>query len=375
VRAIEESQFLDDGVYRVKGREHDMAMNPDTVHIQRPEPNWPEVLAKYEQPSVRKALVQLLDTCIPYLALWGLMVYMIHQNYAYWMTLAVAVPAAGLFVRLFILFHDCCHGSFFTSHRANSILGHLLGIVTFTPYEKWRRSHSGHHVTVGDLDRRGTGDVWTMTVAEYVAAPWRRRLTYRLVRNPFVMFGLGPTALFLIGYRFAHKGAKKKERRSVLMTNLGIGALIAALSVTIGLRTYLMIQLPVFLMAVTAGLWLFYVQHQFEGVYWARHEAWDPMRAALEGSSYYKLPRILQWFTGNIGLHHVHHIRPGIPNYHLQQCCDDIPALQAVNAMTFRSSFTSLGLKLWDEDQQQLVGFRSVQALMQHTGGFQRSGG
>lgn len=367
VRTIKESSSLD-GSCRVEPGRHDIFMNPDTVHIHTPEPDWSQILAKYEQPGLRKAIVQLLDTCIPYVCLWGLMVYMVHQGYAYWMTLALAVAAAGLFVRMFIIFHDCCHGSFFASRRANIILGHILGILTFTPYGKWRRSHAGHHATVGDLDRRGTGDVWTMTVAEYAAAPWRKRWAYRMVRHPLVMFGLGPTALFLIVYRFARKGARKQERHSVIITNLAIGGVIAALSVTIGIRTYLMIQLPIFLIAVTMGFWLFYVQHQFEGVYWARHAAWDPIRAALEGSSYYKLPRILQWFSGNIGLHHIHHIRPQIPNYHLQQCYDDIPALQAIKPLTIRSSLVSLRLKLWDEDQQKLVGFRSLQAPARHRG-------
>ena len=309
-----------------------MFMNSSTIQFRTPDPNWPQTLAKYEQPDFRKALLQLLDTCIPYVGLWGLMIYLVRQGYAYWMTLAVAVVAAGLFVRLFIVFHDCCHGSFFASRRANRILGHITGILTFTPYEKWRRSHARHHATVGDLDRRGVGDVWTMTVAEYVAAPWRKRFAYRMVRNPFVMFGLGPSAVFLIDHRFAHRGAKKQEHHSVIITNLAIGALVAISSVTIGIRTYLMIQLPVTLIAVTIGFWLFYVQHQFERVYWTRHEAWDPMRAALEGSSYYKLPRILQWFSGNIGLHHIHHIRPGIPNYHLQQCYDDIPGFAGYQA-------------------------------------------
>jgi omega-6 fatty acid desaturase (delta-12 desaturase) len=239
-------------------------------------------------------------------------------------------------------------------------LGYISGVLTFTPYEDWRRAHAGHHATAGDLDRRGIGDVWTMTVAEYVAAPVRKRFAYRFLRNPVVMFGLVPAGLSLILHRFPHRGAGKRERRSVVVTNMAILGGIALASVTIGVGTYLAIQLPIMLMAGTVGVWLFYVQHQYEGVYWARHQDWEPMKAALEGSSYYRLPKVLQWCTGNIGLHHIHHARPGIPNYNLQQCCDDIPALRAVEPMSFRKSLKSLRMNLWDEREQKLVSFRSV---------------
>lgn len=324
------------------------------------EPNWHRALSKYEQPNLRKAVWQLLDTGVPYLTLWVLMALMVQQGYPYWMTLALAVVAAGLLVRIFIFFHDCCHGSFFASRRANRILGYVSGILTFTPYEDWRRAHAGHHATAGDLDRRGVGDVRTMTVEEYLAAPTLKRLAYRLYRNSFVMFGLGPACLSLIAHRFPHKGGGKRERHSVMFINLVVLGFIGVVSVTIGVRTYLLIQLPIMLIAGTIGVWLFYVQHQFEGVYWARHQEWDPLRAALEGSSYYKLPKVLQWFTGNIGLHHIHHVRPRIPNYNLQQCCDDILALQAVEPLTIRRSIKSLWLNLWDEKEQKLVSFRST---------------
>jgi omega-6 fatty acid desaturase (delta-12 desaturase) len=303
---------------------------------------------------------QLVDTFVPYAALWALMVRTVQLGVSYWITLALAVVAAGFMTRIFIIFHDCGHGSFFASRRANTILGYVCGILTFTPYEDWRHAHGVHHATVGDLDRRGTGDVYVMTVDEYLAAPRLKRIAYRLFRNPLIMFGLGPGAIFLITHRFAHKGAKKHQRYSVYLTNLAIAAIIALASLTIGLRTYVAVQLPIILIGTTVGVWLFYVQHQFEGVYWARHEAWDPMRAALEGASYYKLPKVLQWFTGNIGLHHIHHVRPRIPNYNLQQCYDEVPAMQAVEPLTIRKSLKSLGLHLWDEDQQRLVGFRSL---------------
>ena len=337
-----------------------MSVQSDAVKGKAARPDWYKSVARYQRPDLRRAVWQLVDTLVPYAALWVVMVRTVQLGISYWVTLALAVVAAGFMARIFIIFHDCGHGSFFASRRANTILGYVCGILTLTPYEDWRHSHGVHHATVGDLDRRGTGDVYVMTVDEYLAAPRLRRIAYRLFRNPLVMFGLGPGAVFLLTHRFAHKGAGKRQRYSVYITNLAIAAIIGVASLTIGLRTYVAVQLPIFLIGFAAGVWLFYVQHQFEGVYWARHEAWDPMRAALEGASYYKLPKVLQWFTGNIGLHHIHHVRPRIPNYNLQQCYDEVPAMQAVEPLTMRKSLKSLGLRLWDEDQQKLVGFRSL---------------
>jgi len=339
-----------------------MSVQSDDVRGKAARPDWDKSVARYQQPDIRKAAWQLVDTFVPYAALWALMVRTVQLRVSYWITLALAVVAAGFMARIFIIFHDCGHGSFFASRRANTILGYVCGILTFTPYEDWRHAHGVHHATVGDLDRRGTGDVYVMTVDEYLAAPRLKRIAYRLFRNPLIMFGLGPGAIFLLTHRFAHKGAKKRQRFSVYLTNLAIAAIIALASITIGLRTYILVQLPIILIGTTVGVWLFYVQHQFEGVYWARHEAWDPMRAALEGASYYKLPKVLQWFTGNIGLHHIHHVRPRIPNYNLQQCYDEVPAMQAVEPLTIRKSLKSLGLHLWHADQQRLVGFRSLRA-------------
>ena len=339
-----------------------MSVQPDAVKIKPARPDWYKSVARYQRPDLRRAVWQLVDTLVPYGALWALMVRTVQLGVSYWITLALAVVAAGFMARIFIIFHDCGHGSFFASRRANTILGYVCGILTLTPYEDWRHSHGVHHATIGDLDRRGTGDVYVMTVDEYLAAPRLKRIAYRLFRNPLVMFGLGPGAVFLLTHRFPHKGAGKRQRYSVYITNLAIAAIIGVASLTIGLRTYVAVQLPIFLIGFAAGVWLFYVQHQFEGVYWARHEAWDPMRAALEGASYYKLPKVLQWFTGNIGLHHIHHVRPRIPNYNLQQCYDEVPAMQAVEPLTMRKSLKSLGLHLWDEGQQKLVGFRSLRA-------------
>jgi omega-6 fatty acid desaturase (delta-12 desaturase) len=229
-----------------------------------------------------------------------------------------------------------------------------------TPFEKWQRSHVEHHATAGNLDRRGVGDMWTLTVSEFLAASRWKRLRYRVFRNPFVMFGVGPGLVFVIGNRFSSAGATSRERFSVYFTNLGIAAALLAAQLTIGIPALLWTQLPTVLLAGAVGVWLFYVQHQFEDVYWARRQAWDPMKAALEGSSYYKLPRVLQWCTGSIGLHHIHHVQPRIPFYNLQRCQAAIPTFQAVPPLTIRRSLQSLRLRLWDETDRRLVSLREI---------------
>jgi omega-6 fatty acid desaturase (delta-12 desaturase) len=325
-------------------------------------PAWFKSTAKYAQPSRRKSLWQLFNTLVPYFALWAAMLYTVELEYPYWMTLALALLGGGILVRVFILFHDCCHGSFFASRRANTILGYIAGVLTFMAFEDWRHAHNLHHATAGDLDRRGTGDIWTMTLAEYLSAPRGKRRAYSLYRNPLVFIGLGSLFYFLVLQRFAKKNAGMGERRSVFYTNVALLCIIAVASLTVGLQTYLLVQLPIIAIAGALGLWLFYVQHQFENVYWVRHDPWDPMRVALEGSSYFRLPKILQWFTGNIGLHHVHHVRPNIPNYNLQRCHDEIPVFHTVIAITLRTSLHSLNLGLCDEQNRKLVSFRSITA-------------
>jgi omega-6 fatty acid desaturase (delta-12 desaturase) len=325
-------------------------------------PAWYWTAAQYGKSNLRKSSWQILNTLGPYAFLWALMIVTVQWGFPYWITLALALVAGGILVRVFILFHDCCHSSFFVSRRANTILGYVAGVLTFTPFEDWRRVHNRHHATAGDLDRRGAGDIWTMTTEEYLAAPLRKRLGYRIYRNPFIFLGPGSLLLFLCRHRFPSRGAGPRERRSVAYTNLGILFIVAAAVSTIGLPAYLLIQLPIIMIAGSVGLWLFYIQHQFENVYWMRHDSWSPMRVALEGSSYFKLPTILQWFTGNIGLHHIHHVRPSIPNYNLQQCQDSIPAFQAVKPITLKTSFRALRLSLCDVESQRLVGFRSLPA-------------
>ncbi len=329
----------------------------------RPKPDWYKMTAKYERPSTGRAAWQIANSLLPYFGLWALMVFMVHRGVSYWFTLAASVLAAGFLVRIFILFHDCCHGSLFASRRANAIVGYVTGTLVFTPFDEWRRLHLAHHATVGDLNRRGQGDIWTMTVKEYLAAPRLKRLAYRIVRNPILMLGVGPAVIFLVADRFTTKGAKGADRRSVILTDLGIIAIILLTSATMGFGTYVLIQLPIILMGGAMGIWLFYVQHQFEKTYWASHEEWDPIEAALLGSSYYKLPKVLQWFSGNIGLHHIHHIRPRIPNHTLQRCYDEVPELREVEPITLPKSFRSLWLHLWDEQQKRMVTFWSIRKL------------
>ncbi|MFQ5989964.1 MAG: fatty acid desaturase [Candidatus Methylomirabilales bacterium] len=323
--------------------------------------SWQQVVAKYQHPDLRRSMWQVANSIIPYCLLWYVMYRSLEVSY--WITLALAVPTAGFLVRIFIIFHDCGHGAFFKSQRANDILGFVTGVLTLTPYHGWRHEHATHHATAGDLDRRGVGDIWTLTVKEYLALPPRKRFEYRLYRNPLVLFIFGPLYLFLITQRFAKRDARKRERDSVYWTNLALGVIVAVMSLTIGLKAIILVQLPTIMIASAAGVWLFYVQHQYEGVYWERHEEWDYVAVALQGSSFYKLPKVLQWFTGNIGFHHVHHLSPRIPNYFLERCHNAVPMFQEVKAITLRPSLKSLAFRLWDEDRHQLVGFDYLKTL------------
>lgn len=325
--------------------------------------DWYRGLAQYEKPSVWRATWQIVNTMVPYLALWIVMVYLVRSGQPYWWTLALAPVEAGLLVRIFIFFHDCCHGSFLPSRRANQIVGHVCGALTFTPFDDWRHSHAAHHATAADLDRRGMGDVWTMTVSEYRAAPRHVRIAYRIYRNPLFLFTLVPLILFVIINRIPHRGSRARERASVMLLNFILLCLIALACFTIGWRAYLLVQVPVLFLAAATGVWLFYIQHQVEDITWVRREEWDPVVAALQGSSYYRLPAVLQWFTGNIGLHHVHHLRPRIPNYNLQRCLNSTPALQDVKPLTIWQSLRCATLSLWDEGGQRLVSFRAAKRV------------
>lgn len=321
-------------------------------------PRWKEIVTKYQQPALKRSLWQLINTLVPYSALWVLMYLSLRVSY--WLTAALALGAAAFLVRVFIIFHDCGHGSFFRSRKANDVLGTLTGILCFTPYHHWRWEHAMHHASAGDLDRRGTGDVWTLTIQEYLEASRWKRFAYRLARNPFVLFALAPVFLFLVKQRFPSATAVGRVRNSVYWTNLAVLGIVAGLSLLFGLKTYLLLQVGVSMAAGTAGVWLFYVQHQFEGVYWERGEGWDYATAALKGSSFYKLPKVLQWFSGNIGFHHIHHLNPRIPNYNLEKCHEAEPLFQSVQPVTLLSSFKAITFRLWDEQRRKLVSFRAL---------------
>jgi len=282
---------------------------------------------------------------------------------SYFLTLALAVLAGGFVVRIFIIFHDCTHGSFFKSRRANNFWGVVTGILTFTPYEQWRRNHALHHASSGDLDRRGFGDVWTLTHREYLALPRLKRLEYWVFRQPIFMLGVGPIYAFLIRTRFAKRDDSPQARKSVLVTNLALVGIVVAMHFLIGIKAYIMIQLPVMAIGGAVGVWLFYVQHTFEPPYWEHHDEWDFTTAALQGSSFYKLPAVLQWFTGNIGIHHIHHLSPRIPNYKLPKCQEENEIFHIVEPLTFWKSLKSLKMHLWDEEQEQMLSFREMRRL------------
>ncbi len=322
---------------------------------------WKAIIAKYQQPSVGRATWQIINTYVPYAVLWYL-IYL-SLSVSYWLTLPLTILAGGFLVRIFIIFHDCGHGSYFKSKLANDIVGFISGLLTFTPYFHWRWEHSLHHATSGDLDRRGVGDVWTMTVQEYIESSRWKRFAYRMARNPVILFVIAPLFLFVVRERFPSPKANRREVLSVWWMNLAIIGMATALSLVLGFKAYLVIQLTVLGVAGSSGIWLFYVQHQFEGVYWERADEWDYTTAALEGSSFYKLPKILQWFSGNIGFHHIHHLSPRIPNYNLEECHHSHPLFHEVKAVTLLSSMKSFTFRLWDEQCRKLVGYRRAHDL------------
>ena len=327
-------------------------------------PAWKEIVAKYQTPTLGRSVWQMVNTFVPYAGLWYLMYWSL--SVSYWLTLPLVIVTAGFMVRIFIIHHDCGHGSYFKSRKANDTLGFITGVLTFTPYYLWRWEHAVHHASSGDLDRRGTGDVWTLTVKEYLESSRWRRFSYRLIRNPVVLFVIAPCLLFLVWHRFAPgKKAGSRERHSVYWTNLALFVVAVAMSAIFGIKAYVVIQLSVVALAASAGVWLFYVQHQFEGVYWERREDWDYAEAALHGSSFYKLPKVLQWFSGSIGFHHIHHLSPAIPNYNLERCHKAEPLFQTVKPVTLLSSFKSFTFRLWDEQHRKLVGYRHLRTIRQ----------
>ncbi len=317
---------------------------------------WKKIVAPFQVPSIPRATWQIINTFVPYALLWYAMYWSLAVSY--WLTLGFAAIAGLLLVRVFIFFHDCGHGSFLKSKPASNIIGFICGMLTFTPYLHWTWQHSVHHQTSGDLSRRGDGDIWTMTVKEYEEATPKMRFLYRLFRNPFMIFIVGPLLLFLIHQRFPSPRAKGKDRASVMVMNVALLLMVLGLSWIFGFKNYVLMQLPVTMFAGMAGIWMFYVQHQYEDVYWEHREDWDYTTAALEGSSFYKLPKIFQWFTGNIGFHHVHHLSSRIPNYYLEKCHNSHPIFHSVKPLTFWSSMKCINLRLWDESDRKLISWK-----------------
>jgi len=322
---------------------------------------WIEVISKYNKPDVKLSIWQIINSLGPYILLWIAMYYSLSISYL--LTLGLAVLAAGFLVRMFIIFHDCGHGSFFRSKKANRIVGTILGSLVFTPYDYWHREHGIHHKTVGNLDKRGSGDVWTLTVEEYNKLSRGKKLVYRLYRHPVLLVGIGPLFLFVLWFRIPRKKLGKIQTRSIWVTNLIVLVFCSVLILLMGWKAFLMIQLPVIYIATVAGVWLFYVQHQYEDVIWTRQEDWDYRKMALEGSSFLKFPRLLQWFSGNIGYHHIHHLSPKIPNYNLEKCHKENQMFQDIKPVTFVPSIRTMSLRLWNEQAGRLISFRQFKKL------------
>jgi acyl-lipid omega-6 desaturase (Delta-12 desaturase) len=316
---------------------------------------WREVLAPYAQPNVKRSAIDVATSVLPYAALSVLMYLLVNRSYP--LTLLLAIPTAGFLVRTYIVFHDCAHGSFLPSKRANAWLGSATGLLVFQTFGCWRHAHAVHHATAGDLDRRGVGDVMTITVAEYNGRSRRGQLLYRLFRNPLVMFGVGPIIALVVQPRVVPRTARPRIKRGVHATNLALAALIVGLCLLVGWRDYLLVQGPIALLGGATGIWLFYVQHQFEDVYWSGSEGWSYVDAALHGSSYLKLPKVLQFFSGNIGLHHVHHLYARIPNYNLQRAHDENEMFHNVPTLSLLDGLRAVRLKLYDEDRGCMVTF------------------
>ena len=321
---------------------------------------WRESLAPYEQPRLTRSLLDIATSAVPYLALSVGMYLALSVSLV--LVLVLALPAAGFLVRTFVVFHDCTHGSLLRSKRANRIAGAILGLLVLAPFSRWRHDHAVHHASSGDLDRRGVGDLPTLTVAEYRQRPWRARLAYRALRNPLVMFGFGPIVAMVIGPRIATRAQRPRLRHSVLATDLALALAVTGLCLLIGWWEFLLIWAPAAWLAGSAGIWLFYVQHQFEDAYWQDSEGWSYADAALQGSSYLKLPRVLQFFTANIGLHHIHHLSAKIPNYNLQRAHDENALFHDVPTLSLSEGIRAVRLKLYDEERGRMVGFDQASA-------------
>lgn len=323
---------------------------------------WKKKLALFERPHKMSSAWQLINSLGPFCMLWILAYLSLHISIG--LSLLCDVAAAGFQVRTFIIFHDCIHYSFFKSRKANVITGTITGLLNFCSYEQWKYSHTMHHASNGNLEKRGVGDVWTMTLQEYADTSWVQRIYYRIYRHPFVMFFVGPLYIFLIAYRFNRKGAVKKEKRNVWMTNLLLLSATLIIGLTLGWKALIFVEFPIFYVASIFGVWLFYVQHQFEDSYFEHKENWNFVEAALKGSSFYKLPKILQWFSGNIGFHHVHHLNSRVPNYLLEKAHKCDADFKEVTTLTLTTSFKTLNFKLWNEQTGKFVGKREIRRFI-----------
>ena len=320
-------------------------------------------VAPFAKSDKQKSIMQLINTLLPLLALW-IIGYAVAASYPV-ISVVCAIGAAGFVIRTFIIFHDCTHGSFFKNKKANDRIGFITGVLTSFPYEKWKREHTIHHATSSNLDKRGIGDIDMLTVEEYFAKSKWGRLGYRLYRNPLVMFGLGPIYMVLVLNRFNRGDAKKKERMNTYATNVVLVVICAALIAAFGWQTFLLVHGVTLFIAGALGIWLFYIQHTYEDSYFENDEEWDYVKAAVEGSSYYQLPKLLQWITGNIGFHHVHHLSPRVPNYHLETVHETVQPLQQATTITLKTSLESLRYKLYDPSRQKFVTFKEAKSLME----------
>lgn len=320
--------------------------------------SWQSIITRYNKPRISRSVWQLVNSLVPYFMLWIVMVQTLKVSF--WLTLPIMFLASAFLVRIFIIFHDCGHGSFFKSKKLNFYIGSACGMLAFTPYHKWTDSHRAHHQTVGNLDKRGLGDVWTLTVDEYLAKSKYQRFLYRAFRNPFVMLGIGGIAIFMIGHRFTQRRMTKKQKLNIYATNLIMLAIATIVSWVIGWKAFLLIQLPVMYIASIVGIYLFYLQHQYEDTYWCRDKEWDYQKMAMQGSSFFKLPGILRWFSGNIGFHHIHHLGPTIPNYNLPKCYKENQYFREVKPITLFQSIKTLSIRFWDEANQCAVSVREL---------------
>ncbi len=354
--------FKDIGQMKNKSSRSDKSVTSRKFNRKTETPDWVKGLTRYDSKNSWLAFEQIAGAFIPYFLLIALIIAFIKLGIPYRATFILAVIAVPFYIRIFIIFHDCGHGSFFRNSKANTVLAYFCGILTFTPFEQWRHDHAIHHATIGNLDRRGAGAITIMTVDEYLGSSLIKRIMYRLYQNPIIMFGLGFLYKFLIEYRFPHFNDNLKRKLSVFFTDIAIASIIITAWLTIGIREYILVQMPTAFLAGTFGIWLFYIQHNFPGTYFTRQGDWDHLTASLRGASYYKLNPFLQWATGNIGFHHIHHVRPRIPNYNLARCYRETKELH-VKGLTFRKSLGALTLSLWDEDKNKLVSFRDIKKL------------